>query len=218
MRSAFALLLLATVTASTGACTSPDPTGTETYASVRDRLEHKPTRLYIGSEGSSGTITAQRWTSDGWVAGETDVSISGGELRATVNGAGTLELQQFQVSVAPIDIPKEVFQKPAQLKDVKVKLAAATKGETNWSSDDDATVTLTLSLDLDWSIAVNNTQTPLGTQHLPPVPVDIALTGAGDHVDASIGLHAQGELWNWAGLLELTGLELALSGETTDQN
>jgi hypothetical protein len=214
MRSAFALLLLATAT--TAACTSAAPTGTETYASVRDRLEHKPTRLYIGSDGSSGTITAQRWTSDGWVAGDTDVTISGGELRATVDSAGTLEVQQFQVSVEPIDIPMEVFNKPAQLKDVKVKLAAATKGETSWSSDDDATVTLTLSLDLDWSIAVNDTQTPLGTQHLPPVPVDIALTGAGDHVDASIGLHAQGELWNWAGLLELTGLELAISGETTN--
>ena len=102
------------------------------------------------------------------------------------------------------------------LKDVRVKLTDAVSGQTTWTSDDDATVTLTLELDLDWSIAVNGSQTPLGTQHLPPVPVDVMLTGAGDHIDASIGLHASGELWNWAGLLELTGLELALSAETTE--
>ena len=214
MRSAFAFLILASAT--TAACTSSSPTGTETYDSVRDRLATKPTRLYIGSEGSTGTVTAKRWTSDGWVEGQTDVTISSGELRATVDKSGSLELQQFEVGVNPIEIPEEVFKKPAQLTDVKVKLVGAVKGETNWTSDDDATVTLTLSLDLNWSIAVNNSQTPLGTQHLPPVPVDVVLTGAGDHVDASIGLHASGELWNWAGLLELTGLELAMSGETTN--
>lgn len=212
MRSAFAFLVLASAT--TAACTSATPTGTETYASVRDRLAHKPTRLYIGPDGASGTITAQRWTSDGWVAGDTNVSISSGELRATVDGSGTVELQQFEVGVAPIDIPEEVFKKPAQLKDVKVKLVSAVKGETNWTSDDDATITFTLSLDLNWSIAVNDTQTPLGTQHLPPVPLDVALTGAGDHVDATIALHGQGEVWSWANLIELTNLQLSLSAST----
>jgi hypothetical protein len=213
MRSAFAFLILASATA---ACTSAAPTGTETFDSVRDRLATNPTRLYIGADGSSGTITAKRWTSDGWVEGQTPVTISSGELRASVDRTGTLKLEAFEVGVAPIDIPEEVFKKPAQLKDVRVKLTTATSGQTNWSSDDDATVTLTLALDLDWSIAVNATQTPLGTQHLPPVPVDVTLTGAGDHIDASIGLHASGELWDWAGLLKLTGLELALSAETTD--
>ena len=214
MRSALAFVLLASAT--TAACTSAAPTGSETYDSVRDRLATKPTRLYIGSEGSTGTITAKRWTSDGWIEGQTPVTISSGELRGSVDHAGTFKLETFEVGVAPIDIPEEVFKKPAQLKDVRVKLTTAASGQTVWTSDDDATVTLTLALDLDWSIAVNDTQTPLGTQHLPPVPVDVTLTGAGDHVDASIGLHASGELWDWAGLLELTGLELSLSAETTD--
>jgi hypothetical protein len=215
MRSALAFVLFASAAA---ACVpgSASPTGTDTYDSVRDRLETKPTRLYIGSDGSTGTITAKRWTADGWVEGTTPITISSGELRASVNSSGTLKLETFEVGVAPIDIPEEVFKKPAQLEDVRVKLTNAASGQTTWTSDDDATVTLSLDLDLDWSIAVNNTQTPLGTQHLPPVPVDLTLTGAGDHVDASIGLHASGELWNWAGLLQLTGLELSLSAETTD--
>jgi hypothetical protein len=214
MRSALAFVLLASAT--TAACTSASPTGTETFDSVKDRLATKPTRLYIGSEGSNGTITAKRWTADGWIEGQTPVTISSGELNASVNKNGTLKLEAFEVGVAPIEIPEEVFKKPAQLKDVRVKMTNAAEGQTNWTSDDDATVTLTLELDLDWSIAVNGAQTPLGTQHLPPVPLDVVLTGAGDHVDASIGLHASGELWNWAGLLELTGLEMSLSAETTD--
>ncbi|HTL37418.1 MAG TPA: hypothetical protein VL326_29995 [Kofleriaceae bacterium] len=214
MRSALAFVLLASAT--TAACTSASPTGTETFDSVKDRLATKPTRLYIGSEGSNGTITAKRWTADGWIEGQTPVTISSGELSASVNKTGTLKLEAFEVGVAPIDIPEEVFKKPAQLKDVRVKMTNAAEGQTNWTSDDDATVTLTLDLDLDWSIAVNGAQTPLGTQHLPPVPLDVVLTGAGDHVDASIGLHASGELWDWAGLLELTGLEMSLSAETTD--
>ncbi|HUS27817.1 MAG TPA: hypothetical protein VMZ53_04895 [Kofleriaceae bacterium] len=213
MRSALAFLLFASAAA---ACTSAAPTDTDSFDSVRDRLATKPTRLYIGSAGSSGTITAKRWTADGWVEGQTPVDISSGELRASVDHTGALKLDAFEVGVAPIDIPEEVFKKPAQLKDVRVKLTNSVAGQTTWTSDDDATVALTLELDLDWSIAVNGAQTPLGTQHLPPVPVDVTLTGAGDHVDASIGLHASGELWDWAGLLKVTGLELALSAETTD--
>jgi hypothetical protein len=214
MRFALAFVLLATATA---ACASSSaPSGTDTYDSVRDRLATKPTRLYIGSEGSSGIVTAKRWTADGWVEGQTPVTISSGELHASVDQAGTLKLEAFEVGVEPIAIPEEVFKKPASLDDVKVKLAESTTGQTTWTGDDDATVTLTLSLDLDWAIAVNGAKTPLGTQHLPPVPVDVTLTGAGDHIDATIGLHASGELWDWAGLLELTGLELSLSAETTN--
>lgn len=210
MRTALALVLFAT------ACTSASPGGPDTYDSVRDRLHSEPTRMFIGSDGSTGTVTAKRWTADGWVEGVTPITVSSGELRASVDDHGTLTLAAFEVGVDPIEIPEDVFKKPAQLTDVRVKLTAATAGDTTWTGDDDATTTLSLGLDLDWSITVDGARTPLGTQHLPPVPVDLTLTGAGDHVDASIGLHASGELWNWAGLLELTGLEMALSADTTD--
>ena len=210
MRTALALVLFAS------ACTSASPGGPEIYDSVRDRLSTSPTRLYVGAEGSTGTVTAKRWTADGWVEGVTPIVVSSGELRASVDDHGTLTLAAFEVGTQPIDIPEDVFKKPAQLSDVRVKLSTASTGATTWTSENDATVAMTLALDLDWSISVNGARTPLGTQHLPPVPVDVTLAGAGDHVDASIGLHASGELWNWAGLLELTGLEMSLSAETTD--
>lgn len=210
MRSALALVLFAT------ACTSASSTGTDSFDSVRDRLNSTPTRLYVGRDGSTGSITASRYTNAGWVEGTTPVQISNGELKASADNAGTLTLSTFEVGVDPIDIPEEVFHKPAQLSDVRIKLTKPVSGQTTWTSDDDATVTLSLALDLEWAISVNGSKTPLGTQHLPPVPVDLMLTGAGDHVDASIGLHAEGELWNWAGLLKLTAMEMSLAAETTN--
>jgi hypothetical protein len=214
MRSILAFVLFAGVVAS--ACTSASPSGLEEFDSVRDRLSDGPTKLLVGTEGSTGTITARRWTHQGWVEGQTQITIENGEVLGSVNALGNLELGKLEVGVAPIDIPEEVFGKPAQLTNVRVRLPKALVGELAWSSDDDATTQLSLALDLDWAIAVGGNQTPLGTQHLPPVPVDFAITGGGDHIDASIDMHAAGELWNWAGLLELTGLELELSAATAD--
>jgi hypothetical protein len=198
------------------ACASNTPAGEPSYDSVRDRLADGPTRLYVGSDGSSGSLTARRWTSEGWIEGDTVVTIKNGELSAKVDARGALVLDTLVVGLSDIEIPEEVFKKPAQLADVKLSLAKPTTTEMTWTSDDDATATLTLALDFDWLIAVNGSKTPLATQHLPPVMVDLALTGAGDHVDASLSLHAAGELWSWAGLIEMTKLELTLAAETTD--
>lgn len=208
MRIALAFALLAS------ACVSPSARDTESFDSVRDRLETKPARLFVGGEGSSGQISARRWTSAGWVAGDTTVVIDTGELSASVDAFGRLTLSSFEVSVMPIAIPDEVFKKPAELTDVKLKLKASASGDTTWTSDDAATATLMFDLDFAWTIKVGGNKTPLGTQHLPPVPVDITLSGDGEVIDASIGVHAAGELWDWAGLLQMTALEMSLSAET----
>lgn len=210
MRFALAFVLLAS------ACASRSGTDVDTYDSVRERLETKPVRLYVGSEGSEGLISARRWTSDGWVAGDTMIKISSGELEASADKTGRLTLSTFEVGVDSIDIPEEVFKKPAQLTDVKLQLTAAASADTTWTSDDAATATLTADLDFSWTIKVNGNKTPLGTQHLPPVPVDVTLSGDGAVVNASIGLHASGELWDWAGLLQMTALELSLAAESTN--
>lgn len=207
MRIALAFALLAS------ACVSPSPSDTESFDSVRDRLETKPARLFVGGEGSSGQIAARRWTSAGWVAGDTTVVIESGELSAAVDKTGRLTLSSFEVGVMPIDIPEEVFKKPAQLTDVKLTLKASASGDTTWTSDNMATATVMLDLDFAWTIKVDGHKTPLGSQHLPPVPVDITLSGDGEVVDATIGVRAKGELWDWAGLLQMTALEMSLSAE-----
>lgn len=210
MRSLLALTLFV------AACTSSSPGGEPTYDSVRDRLADGPTQLVVEAAGSTGSITARRWTPSGWVEGNTAVAIESGELSAKIDGRGELSLDKLVVALAPIDIPDEVFKKPAQLSDVRVSLTETAAGEVRWTSDDDATATLVLDLDFDWAITIGGAKTPLGTQHLPPVTVDLSLTGAGDHVSASIALAAEGELWNWAGLIQMTALELSLEAETVE--
>lgn len=210
MRTALAFALV------TAACANSSVDAPDRYDSVRERLAEAPTRMYIGGDISTGTVTAQRRTADGWVAGDHTLTIDSGELRASVDANGSLTLDTFEVAVAPIDIPEEVFQKPAQLADVKVTLVEATSGTATWTSDNEATARVTMKLDLGWSIAVNGGKTPLGEQHLPPIDVDFTLDGDGDFVGATIALAATGELWNWANLLQLTHIELQLGAETTN--
>ena len=93
-----------------------------------------------------------------------------------------------------------MFGKPAQLADVRVSLTTVTRADVQWTDDDDATATLAVDLDLAWSLVIDNAKTPLGAQHLPPIPVAIALAGAGDPVDATLALDGSGELWSWADL------------------
>ena len=211
MRTLLALTMFA------AACTtSAPPAGEPTYDSVRERMADRPERLWVGTDGSTGSVTARRWTPSGWIEGITPLVITNGEMVGHLDSRGTLKLDKLEVAVGPIEIPEEVFNKPAQLVDVKVVLASTVSGETQWNGDDEATAKLTLMLDLEWSIAINGGKTPLGTQHLPPIDVIVTLAGGGDHVDATIALAANGKLWNWAGLLELTGLELAVSAATLD--
>jgi hypothetical protein len=142
--------------------------------------------------------------------------IESGELSAAVDAAGTLRLATFAVGVAPIEIPQEVFNKSAQLSDVRIELTAPATGAVTWSGDDAATARVPMTLDLGWSITVNGGKTPLGSQHLPQVDVDVTLGGDGEYVEASIALATSGELWSWAGLLQLSHLGLKLAATTVD--
>lgn len=212
MRSVLAVAVLGT-----GACSiATGPETGDSYDSVRARLADGPTRMFVGGETSEGLVTARRWTSAGWIEGDTSLVIENGELSATVDASGKVSVASFEVAIAPIEIPEEVFKKPAQLSDVRVKLTAPAAATAMWSSDDEARVTLPMTLDLGWSITVNGGKTPLGSQHLPPIDVNVTLGGDGDMIDASIALAASGELWSWAGLLEMTGLHLSLAAATVD--
>jgi hypothetical protein len=200
-----------------GACANATaPAGAPEFTSVRDRLS-QPTRLYIAPGTSTGAITASRYTSDGWVDGTTPLTVANGDLTAVLDHDGKLDVSQLLIAVDSIAIPDSVLGKPAELNDVKLTLAPQhSLANVVWQSDDDATLTLTLALDLSWRLGVGTDSASLATQHLPPVTVDVMLTGGGDHIDASLALDAQGELWSWAGLFKLTRLELALAAATQD--
>ena len=190
------------------------PTG-PTFASVHDRLATEATRIFISGEGSSGSLDAKRYTPDGWVDGTSAITISSGELIVKLT-EDQLSAQMFDLSFDPIDLPDSLFGKPAQLTDVRVTLASSASATATWTDSDDATTTIPLKLDLGWSISINGGVSQLGAQHLPVIPLDVMLTGAGDHVDAMLGLRGDGTLWSWAGLIELSQLELSLAGATVD--
>lgn len=199
--------------ATAGCASSAVPGAPPPPSSVRDRLA-SPTRLLIAPATSTGSITARRYTPDGWQTGTTVLAIDNGELDATVAGDGSLVATAFAVSPEPIAIPASVFGQPAELTDVRLSLAGEPAFVTSWTDDDHATATATVDLDLAWSLAVGDSVTPLGTQHLTKLPVEVTLAGDGEHVTATISVHGEGTLWSWADLLELSGLELELSAST----
>jgi len=193
----------------------PGTQPTLSFASVRDRLSHEPTRLFIPGTGSTGSLVAKRYTHDGWVEGTSTLAITGGELTAKATG-DQVSAASFELELAPIDLPDAVFGKPAQLTDVRVTLASSVTAPATWSDADDATATLPVMLDLAWSIAIDQGVTQLGTQHLPVIPLDLTLTGGGDHVDATLSLHGDGTLWTWADLLQLADLKLEIEASTVE--
>jgi len=200
-----------------GACTSVSaPPGVDGYDSVRDRLASSQTRLRVPSTQGAGSITASRYTPDGWQPGTAVLSVASGELVASVDEAGLLQLSKLDASIDPIEIPQDVFGKPARLTDLHLALASQSIATTTWTDDDNAIATMTVELDATWAVMFDSGSLPLATQHLPPFPVELAITGGGDHVDATIAIHGSGELWSWAGLVKLLDLQLAFGASSID--
>lgn len=207
MRKFIAVMLLAT------ACTEVPSSG-PSYDSVRERLSAEPTSLYVHDETSSGSITARRRIGDGWDGGATDLAILRGYIRASIDDSGRLAIQRLEVDLAPIQL--SVFERPARLQDVHVRLPTPVEADVVWGSEDQATAIVAMPFEFDWAIKfVDDEQaTPLGTQRLPVTNVAVSLTGTGDHVSARIDIDASGELWNWADLVEMTDISMSLDAQT----
>ena len=185
------------------------------FDSVRDRLEAEPTAMFVGATLDAGTLAAEHRTDTGWQGGSASLSIRTGELAVALDTKGALMVSALDLSFDPIDIPPSVFGTPAQLTNVRLQLPTPTAMPVTWRDADDASATLPLELSLSWSLAVNGGVIPLSAQALPPIPFDVSIGGDGDAVTAAFDLHAQGELWSWADLLELTGLDVSADAATT---
>jgi hypothetical protein len=185
-----------------------------TPMSMRERLASE-TRLLLLAPSSSGVVTAERWTHDGWHAGDVDLLIDTGEIVAEADDAGAITIARLGLGLKPIDLPEEVFEKPARMVNVRVELIEPVRSrDVVWGGDDAATVTLELDLVMSWALEVGGSPTPLGMPKLPPVPVTLALTGDGTTVRGALFAEAAGELWSWADLVKLHDLQLVLAAET----
>lgn len=178
---------------------------------VRQRLA-MPSRLVAGSAAAAGSITASRYGTSGWQSGSADLALDQAALTGAVDDAGALELSDGAIELSPIELPVSVFGEPAELRDVKLSLAAPATIPMTWTDDDDATAEPTqLALNVDWSIFIHGSAVMLGTQHLAPLPVTVTITGDGDDVDVELAVRGDGELWSWADLVKVTALSLDVS-------
>lgn len=197
------------------ACTDV-PINGPTYDSVRDRLTEVPTSFYVHDESSTGTITARERAGDGWRSADAQLVIQRGYVRAAIDETGDFAVQRLELDLAPIQLG--LFERPAELRDVHVRLNKPVHAPVNWTSDDNGTTTLSMPFEFDWSIKFQGDDEPfpLATQQLATTTVNVALSGSGDHVGAAIDISGSGELWNWADLLQMTDITVALDAQTAD--
>ena len=189
-----------------------DPTsGPKPPASVRERLEDR-TRLLVAASQSGGAITAQHHVSGGvWEGGPAALQIANGELIVSSDAPDALTLDGLQVSFDTLQIPAGVFgSQDAKLTNVRFDLKNELRAPAEWVSEDEVHLQASLDITLSWDLVLDGSVAPLGSPKLPLVPVEIVLTGDGEHVDAALTAHAPGELWTWASLVRLSDLQLSL--------
>ncbi len=204
----YGLLLLLVTSACNTDVAEPTP---RPPASVRERLEDL-TRLQVVAAESGGGITAERHVSGGeWMGGLVDLQIENGELLVSSDAPGALTVDGMQITFKPLQIPPGVFGgKDAQLTHVRIDLKNELRSPARWVSDDEVHLDAKLDINLSWELTLDGSPAPLGSPKLPQVPVEIVLTGNGEHVNAELRAHAPGELWSWAGLVKLSDLQLIL--------
>jgi hypothetical protein len=185
-------------------------------SSVRERLVEANTRLMISTADSAGTITAQRRVAGStWEAGLVDLQVDQGEVVASAAAdTGNVTIENLSFTLKPIEIPETVFNRKAQLSNVRGVLKAPVAVTTTWSDDDTAHLSASLDLAFSWSLTVDSNTIDLGEPNLPPVTIEIDVTGDGSFVHADVKAGAAGELWSWAGLIKLEDLHLVLGAET----
>ncbi len=197
-------------------CTADVQTSDDPPASVRDRLEDGATQIDITPSDSAGAIAASRRASDGWLTGIVDLHIDSGELVVSADASG-IQIEHFELALAPIDIPTSVIGHPAQLTQVRVDVAGPVHASTTWIDDNEARGVVRLDLALSWALTIDETTIILGAPDLPPVPVELVLTGDGGAVHGVMRVESRGALWSWANLLKLEDLTLIVAGETHGQ-
>lgn len=181
---------------------------------MREHLETEDARLLIAPATSAGSITAERRAHDGWHAGLVDLSIETGELVVGADGDGVITLEKLGVWLGPIEIPPSVFGNEAQLTRVRLELPRPQRLVVTWTGDDEARIATELELELSWALTVDGSTTSLGAPDLPPLPLDLVLTGNGARVHAEVRAQSPGELWSWADLVRLEDLSLILDAAT----
>lgn len=182
-------------------------------STVRERLV-RPTLFEVSTTDSAGAITAARRSDGAWVPGLADLRIDAGELVLSAGDDDTLSLDELRIDIGPIAIPESVLGYPLELTNIQLSLVDSVKFVAEWSSEDEARGNASIDLLLKWSLTNHGTTSPLGSPDLPPVPVEVEVSGNGQAVHAEVRVSAPGELWSWANVFRLEDLSLVLKSDT----
>ncbi len=184
-------------------------------STVRDLLERGAPELAVATDASAGTVSAARKSDGEWVPSLQDLHIAAGTVDVSADADGALVLEDLSLDVGTIEIPDTVLGYPVQLTDIHIGLVAPAKCIAEWSgAGDEAHCDATVDLSLAWSLVNHGTTSPLGSPDLPPVPVEIVVTGSGSSVHAELRVHAPGTLWDWAGLIRFDDLSLIVAADS----
>lgn len=169
----------------------------------------------LSTDASAGTITAQRRVAgDMWETGLVDLRFDQGEVIASANADGKITIDSLSFTLHPIAIPRSVFNRDAWFSNVRAVLMSPASAETTWTDDNEARVRATLDVKLSWAITIETSTSPLGSPDLPPLTVDVDVTGDGAFIHAGVRALAAGELWSWANVIALHDLNLVLAADT----
>jgi len=102
-----------------------------------------------------------------------------------------------------------------QLTNVRLTLQTnAPAPSADWTDANDTSATTNVDVGLSWSLLTQGSATPLGTQDLHGLPMQLALSGNGETATGTVEVDAMGDVWSWAGLVKLSDLSLALDAAT----
>jgi hypothetical protein len=185
--------------------------------SVRDRITADPTLLSVSTIESRGSLAVRWRTIDGWSDAVVDLSITAGDVVVSAEPDGArISIDGLDFDVASLDVTIGDGS-PIALVDIHAGLIHAATGDASWMDDNAAGVSATAALFVDWAIEIDGRTQPLGQLRPPAMPLDVALIGDADHVDATLAITGAGTLWSWADLVELGDLSLTFSATTDDQ-
>jgi hypothetical protein len=203
------MLLVACSNATPGPNSGPSDSAP---SSLREQLATK-TRLTVTPDRSAGSITAQHRTNTGWDQGRVDLTVEDGELIVSTDGRGRIVLSAIESGFQTVTLPPNLLGRDAQLANLRLQLNTPASVTPTWNGDNEAQADASLDFGLSWSLAINGTRQPLGEPKLTPFPAKLLLTSDGAQIVAEVRVHAPGELWNWADLLELSDFDLVLGAQ-----
>lgn len=160
--------------------------------------------LTMGIDQGAGEVTAQ-----------TRLGINAGRIRVRNDGR-QVAVDELALALAPIDLPRAYFPAGVRLTDLQLRLVRPVLvlgGQ--WTPDgEDLTGGVLIGLDLDWAIEIAGHATPLATQHLAPLALDLAIGREGETLTLYADGHAAGVQWTWANIVWFGDVTLAMHART----